>query len=324
MKRRIRRLVLICLVPLCSPGLYAGAATLTGKVTDPASGKAIRRITVRAFAQGRSVAVETMTENDGSFVFGDLPVGSYAVCIAAGQIYRPICVPHIGLKENEDAELNIHARNTIAIEGDSWTKGYASFAQSFQATGLGVTAVRIKAFGPKRKVTAQIIEGDGPNGRAIGPAKITEAVGGEGSTSIAWSGAEAPTVPGKTYTIKLSAMPGQEWIPGLAGRGDVYTGGSAWFGGERRPLSDLGIAVCEDNDGMRTSYAVKGAWRMHRARSTGQTFVAVSRNIIFASAQLQAVSASPIILGTDRIRLREAQGRRIRRPFYSLTLSAPG
>jgi len=293
MKSRTRRFVLICLAWLCSPGLYTGAATLTGKVADPSSGKAIRHITVRAFAHGRSVAVETMTENDGSFVFGDIPVGSYAVCIAAGRIYRPICVPHVGLKENEDAELNIHARNTIAIEGDSWTKGYASFAQSFRATGLGVTAVGIKAFGPRRKVAAHILEGEGPDGRAIGPARITDGVGGEETTSIAWSGAEAPTVPGKTYTIKLSAMPGQEWIPGLAGRGDVYTGGSAWFGGERRPLSDLGIAVCEDNDGLRTSYAVRGAWRMHRARSAGQTFVAVSRNITFASAQLQAVSASP-------------------------------
>ncbi|MCD6393383.1 MAG: carboxypeptidase regulatory-like domain-containing protein, partial [Planctomycetes bacterium] len=293
MKSPTKHLILICLAWLCSPGLYTGAATLTGKVTDPSSGKAIRRITVRAFAHGRSVAVESMTENDGSFVFGEIPAGSYAVCAAAGQMYRPICIPHVDIKENEDAELNIHARNTIAIEGDSWTKGYASFAQSFQATGLGVTAVRIKAFGPKRKVAAQIVDGDGPDGRAIGPARITEAVGGEGSTSIAWSGAEAPTIPGKTYTIKLSAMPGQEWIPALAGRGDVYAGGSAWFGTEPRPFSDLGIAVCEDNDDLRTSYAVKGAWRMHRARSAGQTFTALGRNVIFASAQLQPVSASP-------------------------------
>ena len=293
MKSPTSRLVLICLVWLHSPGLYTCAATLIGKVTDPSSGKAIRRITVRAFAHGRSVAVETMTENDGSFVFGDIPVGSYAVCIAAGRMYRPVCVPHVELKENEDAELNIHARNTIAIEGDSWTKGYASFAQSFQATGLGVTAACVKAFGPKRKVLTQILEGEGPDGGAIGSSRITDAVGGEAATSIAWSGAETPTIPGKTYTIKLSAMPGQEWIPGLAGRGDVYAGGSAWFGGERRPFSDLGITVCEDNDGLRTSYALKGAWRMHRARSAGQTFVALGRNITFASAQLQAVSASP-------------------------------
>jgi hypothetical protein len=91
----------------------------------------------------------------------------------------------------------------------------------------------------------------------------------------------------------MSAMPGETWIPGIAGRGDVYPSGAAWFGNSPRPLSDLGIAICEDNDGMRINYSIISSKRMYRARSAGQRFTALSRSITFASAKLAPVSGSP-------------------------------
>jgi hypothetical protein len=91
----------------------------------------------------------------------------------------------------------------------------------------------------------------------------------------------------------MSAPAGETWTAAVAGRGDVYPLGSAWFDGSPRPHSDLGILLCEDNDGLRTNYAMAGIRRDYRAVSAGQTFVALSKNITLASASLAGVGSAP-------------------------------
>lgn len=267
--------------------------TLRGLVREAGTNKPIRRVIVRAYEHGRSVAISVMTENDGSFVFSDVPPGRYAVCVAAEASYRAICAADVEVGQDEDAELNLRARRSIAIAGDSWLQAHRSFSQSYLAEGLGLTALQIKAFGPARQVRVEVLRGDDPEGQAIGPERITEPLGGERSTVLAWAGNEIPTIPGRIYTIRMSAVDTDGWIPGVAGRGDVYGHGAACFDNSPRPHTDMGIVVCEDADGYRTNYGLMTPMRMYRAVSAGQTFIATGKDICYARARLKGVDAVP-------------------------------
>ena len=269
------------------------AGSLTGTLANNQTGAGIKRAIVRAYAHGRSTAFTAMTENDGSYILQNLPAGSYAVCVPSSKDYRPVCVPLVEINQDTQTSLFLKARQSFAISGDSWLQAQPSFAQSYRATGLGLTVTQVKAFGPARRVHVQLLQGDGTSGKSIGPSRTTDKVGHEASVAVGWSGAEAPTVPGQTYTIRMFTDPGKTWIPAVAGRGDVYALGSAYFHGIHRPYSDLGITICEDNDSLRTGYSLVGSGRMHRAVSVGQSFVALSENITFASASLKGIDSSP-------------------------------
>ncbi|MBI4582190.1 MAG: carboxypeptidase regulatory-like domain-containing protein [Planctomycetes bacterium] len=274
-------------------GAFAQRGSLSGKISDAATGAPIPHAPVRAYLHGRSVAAGASSEGDGGYTIDNLPPGRYAVCVPAGETYRPVVVPAVEVRADNTARVDLRARQSLVIDGDSWVQAYPSFAQSFAATGLGLTVAQIKAFGSQRRVTLQVLDGEGPTERPLGPPRTTEPVGGEGTASVCWAGGEVTTIPGRVYTLKMSAAEGQMWVPGVAGRGDVYPLGMAWFDGSARPHSDLGLLLCEDSDDLRTDYALAGSRRDHRAISAGQTFVALSRCITFASAQLAGVGAAP-------------------------------
>lgn len=278
----------MCASCLSSPAL-GKTGTILGRVVDANSGVPVRDVAVRACAWGRSEAMSARTEGDGSFAVRDLPPGRYAVCVAAGETFRGMVASSVQVAADESVSLVFKVRQSVAIDGDSWTQAYPTFSQSFVATGLGLTLVRLKAFGPAHPIAVQLLEGEGPGGPINGPARVTAYVGGEGSAHVYWGGGEAACVPGRAYTLRMSAADGAAWVPGLPGRGDVYAAGSAWFDGSARPHSDLGVLICEDDDQYRTSYALVAGPRDHLCTSAGQTFVALSRNITIASAQLGGV-----------------------------------
>lgn len=267
---------------------------LEGRVSAADTGVAVRRVAVRATGHGRTITRGSLTENDGSYLIRDLDPGRYAVAVAVADRYRPAVLSDVLIQPGETTRVDLKVEHSLAIEGDSWVQAYPSFLQEFRATGLGITAIGIKAFGPGRRVKISVRDGQGPGGEAIGPARPTDKVGGEGSAVVMWAGDEIATRPGQHCTVELSALEGQVWVPGVAGRGDVYPGGSAWFGGSPRPDTDLGILICEDNDGLRTSYALGGSGRAYRTRAAGQTFTALSRNVTFASAVLSGVEGPPV------------------------------
>jgi len=281
---------LLCIMPW-PPASLAGS--LGGTLRDAATGAAIRRVVVRAYAHGRSTAASAMTENDGSYLLEDVPAGEYSVCVGSIEGRRPVCVPEVEIEAEDATNLNLKAGQSYAIVGDSWLQGRPSFAQSYRATGLGLTMARVKAFGPSGRVHIQLLRGDGMSGEPVGPLRTTGRVGSEGSAAVSWAGAEATTVPGQTYTIRMSADDGKTWIPAVAGGGDVFSLGSAYFGDIHSPHSDLGISICEDNDSLRTDYSLAGTGRMHRAASAGQSFAALSENITFASASLKGIDSAP-------------------------------
>lgn len=286
--------VTLCLAVLSLSSSLATGALLTGRVTDEDTGQGLRRLTLRAYAHGRSLAHVTMTEDDGSFSL-DLPAGGYALCIPAVNGYRAAVAPFVKVTQAGATRLNLALNRSLFIKGDSWLQAHKQFAQSFRATGLGITELRIKAFGPPGPVRVQILDGDSPSARPLGPARVTDRVGNEATASVRWSGNEVSTVPGQQVTVRMTGLDGKTWIPAVAGRGDVYAQGQAWFDQSPRPLSDLGIGVCEDNDQFRTNYSVDCAARWVRARSVGQTFKALSKNITFVSARFKGIGTSTFL-----------------------------
>jgi hypothetical protein len=270
------------------------AGSLKGGVLDAANGKGVGRVSVRAYAQGRSTAAGTASESDGSYMIADLPAGKYAACLAAGETYRPVCIPDIEVPADGVVTLDLKVNRSLLIDGDSWVQPYASFSQSFESTGLAVTTVGVKGFGGGRRVQIQVLSGADPGGQKVGPPRTTPPVGGESTELVRWAGGEVPTLPGQLFTLNMTGVDGQKWVPGLAGRGDVYPSGAAWFHGSPRPESDLGVLICEDNDGLRTDYALGAGWRTWRVRSVGQTFTALSRSVTFASAHLSGVHGPPV------------------------------
>lgn len=286
-------IVVVACVAGASATSRADGGRLVGRVLDAQTGGPLHRVTVRAYAHGRSVASAAMSERDGGFVLADLPAGGYALCVPASDAHRPLCVPDVQVSAGATTTVDLKVRQSLFIDGDSWVQPYVSFAQSFRASGLGVTMARVKAFGPGRAVRVEVLDGDGPSHQAIGPARVTVPVGGEGEASVLWAGGEVPTTPGKSYTFRLSALSGQTWVPGVAGRGDAYAGGSAWFDGSPRPDTDLGLVLCEDNDSLRTNYAMIDGPRVYCVTAAGQTFTALSRSVTFASAMLAHTGGPP-------------------------------
>jgi len=281
---RFTKLVILVFlsVTLAAP---ACCGRIVGSVRDSRTKKPFELVTVRAYAAGRSLCHAALTDNDGSFAISDLPPGRYAVCIGVRNDSRPQ-VASVVVPGDGEAEVHFGLAPSIEVEGDSWLQGYPAFYQSFTASGLGVTNLEVKAFGPWQAVKVQMLEGDGTSGKPIGPSRTTVRFGDEREAAVFWSGGELPTVPGKSYTFKMSPERGGTWIPGVAGRGDVYPLGKAYFGSEPRPLSDLGFAVCEEKDNLGAGYAVSAGQRAMLVRAVGQTFVARGRNILFASASL--------------------------------------
>jgi|GEM_PF-3847507 len=266
---------------------------IAGVVRRQDSGSPMVRVAVHAYARGRSLEASSSTDNDGRFLIQDLPAGDFAVCIDSTDSSRPQ-VAAVTVPAQGTARVVFGVGPTVSIDGDSWVQGQHAFCQSFRASGLSVTGLKLKAFGPSRAVTVQVLEGDGPSGKPIGPARKTVPVGGEGDTAVFWAGGEVPTTPGKSYTLKLSADPGKEWIAAIAGRGDIYPLGQAYFGSDPRPLSDLGVTICEENDSLATSYAVSAGARAIRVRAVGQTFVARSSDILYAAASLGTINSRAV------------------------------
>lgn len=201
--RFLKLVILVFLsVALAAP---ACCGRIVGSVWDSRTKKPFELVTVRAYAAGRSLCRAALTDNDGKFAISDLPPGRYAVCIGVRNDSRPQ-VASVVVPEDGEAEVHFGLAPSIEVEGDSWLQGYPAFYQSFTASGLGVTNLEVKAFGPWQAVKVQMLEGDGTSGKPIGPSRTTVRFGDEREAAVFWSGGELPTVPGKSYTFKMSQI----------------------------------------------------------------------------------------------------------------------
>ncbi len=264
----------------------AQGGAITGSVAKRETAASLSGVVVKACPEGRAFCTSVISEQDGRFRIDDLSGGLYSVFVGASRSSRPQVVS-VTVAPVGQAQVDFRLGPSVEVEGDSWVQPYPVFYQSFRATGLGITNLVLKGYGPERAVHVQVLEGEGITGKPIGPSRRTIPFGGEDDAAVFWSGGEIPTTPGKAYTLKLSADKAMTWIPAMAGRGNVYPLGQAYFGSEARPLSDLGFMLGEENDNLSVSYAVAAGRRAIFVRAVGQTFTARSNDIIFASACLE-------------------------------------
>lgn len=92
-------------VVLCSAGLQAQEARLTGTVSDP-SGASIGGAKVVATQAERNVSFEAATDPEGRYLFPRLPIGSYTVR-AEQSGFKAFVQSDLNLTTNADALLNI-------------------------------------------------------------------------------------------------------------------------------------------------------------------------------------------------------------------------
>src|SRR6266581_2998969 len=81
------RITLICLLAVCLPcGLQVNAqvntGTLSGQIED-ASGAVVPQATMTVTEQTTGYSRQAQTDNDGNYVFPDLPIGQYTVTVEA-------------------------------------------------------------------------------------------------------------------------------------------------------------------------------------------------------------------------------------------------
>jgi hypothetical protein len=283
----------ILALTLASSTVHAG--TLAGTVVGDWDGQGLKNVTVRACAAGRSIVQTALSDANGDYRIENLPAGTYAVCVAQSESNRPCIVTGVEVRETGEALIDLRVNRSFAIEDDTWTRPYQRVSQSFRATGLCLTGLTLKAFGPGRTVRVQVHDGISPDAPSLGPGRSTVPFGGEGRTTVVWSGGEIPTVPGKTYTITMESA-AEGWQPGMAGGGDVYPYGHSWLEGSPRPFGDIGMVVFEDNDGLATNYSIQPQNRYWRVVSAGQTFEAQSSNVVYVLAYTERLDNDPMYL----------------------------
>ena len=108
----------IAFLSLWSFSAAFASCDIVGKVLDENTANPLSRISVSVFRSGRSVAVTTSSDNDGSFIMSSLEPGIYAVAVPAIEGFRPVCVPYVRLIEGRVTKLDIKLRRSIAVEGD--------------------------------------------------------------------------------------------------------------------------------------------------------------------------------------------------------------
>jgi hypothetical protein len=172
-------------------------------------------------------------------------------------------------------------------DGCVWGLQAQEFVQTYTATQTELVSIVLMVASEPGKFRAALIEG-GPGGRQIGPAKAFYS-GSSMEYGIArWSAGQAPTVPGRTYGIRMWREDGKSWTPFLHSRGNAYDGGLVYTDGKPHPESDLALWITEQPDDFVRALpdnADEDGWAYN---AEAGSFIARTPNI-----QLITVSASP-------------------------------
>ncbi|GMU23866.1 MAG: hypothetical protein AMXMBFR13_39440 [Phycisphaerae bacterium] len=224
----------------------------------------------------------TVTGPSGLYEFSGLEAGEYLVLI------NGTIAPQVRVRDGQTTVVDQANQPGLSFEQELWTPARVSFAQSFVASGTGLTGFslwRATGDGPLR---ISLYE-DSPAGRRVaGPLET------EKKTWISWDDLppdEFVTTPGKTYALEVAAADGKPWNHSSPRRGDVYPDGIAYFDGVPHPECDLGIAINERIPGLRRIavadddlHYIKEGPGSGWCQVAGQTFIATTPNIVRAYA----------------------------------------
>ncbi len=203
-------------------------------------------------------------------------------------IWPPIaynCPPR--LPGGPEVALDLTFGWIYVADGLCWTHGCASFAQTFVAQGPELVSVRCFVASPPKPIIVTLHEGT-PAGPQIGSAKRFTA-GTSNWGLVYWQAGEAPTVPGKTYTLVFTSADGTPWNPYVHSKGNCYDAGFAYFDGTVQADTDLCLLISNPADGYLRHVPAPNDPRDPQHWSDvphGQRFIARARNLVFASVEV--------------------------------------
>jgi len=179
-------------------------------------------------------------------------------------------------------------------DGLCWTPACKTFAQSFVAEGPELVSVRCFVASPPKPVDVTLHEG-GPDGRQIGAAKRFTA-GTSTWGLVYWKPGEAPTTPGRQYTVVMRSVDGTAWNPFVHSKGNCYQEGIVYFDGIPQPQTDLCLLISNPGDGYIRHLPIPNDANMEKEWSDvfgGQRFIARGMNLVFASIDVECGGSAP-------------------------------
>jgi len=186
-----------------------------------------------------------------------------------------------------EVALDLTFKWIYVADGLCWSHGCKTYAQTFIAEGMELVSVRCFVASPPRPINVTLHQG-GPDGPQIGSTKQFDA-GTAAWGLVFWQAGEAPTIPGKQYTIVLESADGSLWNPYFHSKGNCYDDGIAYFEGIPQPDTDMCLLISNPGDGYIRHITTPNDPRDTNQWSgvpNGQRFIARARNLIFASAEM--------------------------------------
>lgn len=226
-------------------------------------------------------------------------------------------------------EVNLRLHANMWSYAPLWEGNYREFGQTFAATGSSVVMVVVRSAVSGVVTTASIHDG-GPSGAQIGPSRTATLSGGPSDYRYVWNGGEVPTVPGRTYYLKLmgnnwnGVLCNNEPIPDMSDampEGLAYHEGVPWsqtaatvdFG----KAMDLGITICSDDDGILTNLFTRSSGsNIMYAQSIGQTFRARGTSLLSFCAWIPDINSTyvaTLYTGVGGVQLGTAKKSRVMR-----------
>jgi len=227
--------------------------------------------------------------------------GFYEIAISAGLVSlfvtqptfygRPAVVPGVWIQAGRTVTRNISpAIDFCCAFTENWSLPWGeSWYQTFVAKGTSITGVSFRLAGTSAG-TVEVSVISGPQG--VSPSLWTPVSGAASKTTpvkaladnwVRWRSGEVPTVPGRTYAVRLKAVGGGSFSPFSRPKDSLsYRLGRAYDGAGNPRNEDLNITVFSDSDSVRITYckATPGLGELrdgYFGTRWGQTFKAQGR-----------------------------------------------
>ena len=191
-----------------------------------------------------------------------VPAGRWSILVNQPLFFiRPKVITDVTVADGATTTINVELPidySTYVTDDGEWTSFDATWYQTFVATGTSITGVSWKLAGTNAdRVEASVLASDGTTSPASWPlvsarARKDDSVATLADNWVRWRSAEVPTVPGRTYAIRLRGVAGGDRRFAVFSRtkdAESYAGGRAHAADGSPRSFDLNVTVFSDNDG---------------------------------------------------------------------------
>lgn len=279
---RISHTVAVCCVALAASWATA-AGYLQGYCRDDL-GRGIYEVNVYVNQDGGGWYGYCSTDPSGFFSILGLQNGqTYTACAHDPFHFRSSIVTGIVGQGTGVVYHDLPLHMNYTVRDDIWEEvAHREFGQTFLASGYNIIKVTIRNAGPSKSFSVSVHEG-GPGGAQLGPTRTCEC-GGLGRGTASWNAGEVPTIPGKTYYVKVEPTDGSVWNSCIDSGGATYTDGMMFYDGVAQPDKDMALHIDSDDDGYITTVNARYRFTGFFNTEFGQTFVANTQDVMTASA----------------------------------------